>query len=128
MCSIVAVYINELNLIVFMIYRPPPNYKSCYHGEILEKSFKAVVIDNIYKVMKEYEAPIPDIILAGDFNFPDATWNYGIGEALGKTRYIKKSLQQLIDVASNLNLLQKITFGTRDTSSGKSNTRINFYK
>ena len=122
MCSIVAVYINELNLIVFMIYRPPPNYKSCYHGEILEKSFKAIVIDNIYKVMKEYEAPIPDIILAGDFNFPDATWNYGIGEALGKTRYIKKSLQHLIDVASNLNLLQKITFGTRDTSSGKSNT------
>ena len=28
MCSIVAVYIFQLNLIVFMVYRPPPNYKS----------------------------------------------------------------------------------------------------
>merc|ERR1711895_143365 len=30
MCSIVAIYIEDLNLIVFMIYRPPPNNKSSY--------------------------------------------------------------------------------------------------
>ena len=122
MCSIVAVYIHELNLIVFMIYRPPPNYKSRYFGEILEKSFKTVIINNIYKVMKDYEAPLPDIVLAGDFNFPKATWKYGLGEAFGSTRFIKNSLQQLIDVASNLNLLQKVTFGTRETRSGNNNT------
>ena len=72
--------------------------------------------------MQEYKAPIPDIILAGDFNFPKASWKYGIGEAFGNTRFVKNSLQQLIDVASNLNLLQKVNFGTRETRSGNSNT------
>ena len=28
MCSMVAVYLNELNLIVFMVYRPPPIIKT----------------------------------------------------------------------------------------------------
>ena len=86
MCSVVAVYINELNLIVFMIYRPPPDYDSYYHGEVLEKSFKTTVIENINKVMKDYVSPAPDIIIAGDFNFPTATWKHEIGEAYGNIR------------------------------------------
>ena len=49
MCSIVAVYIYQINLIVFMAYRPPPNYKTRYNGKILENSFKNIVIDNIKK-------------------------------------------------------------------------------
>ena len=85
MCSTIAVYINELNLIVFMIYRPPPDYDTQYHGEMLEKSFKTVVIDNIYKVLKDHKAPVPDIIIAGDFNFPRAIWRHGIGEAIANT-------------------------------------------
>ena len=124
MCSIVAVYIYQLNLIVFMVYRPPPTYKnnSIYNGKILEQSFKSIVIDNIYKAMNGYEAPVPDIILAGDFNFPKAIWRHGIGEAFGQTISEKNSLQQLIEVAGHLNLLQKVTFGTRETRSGKRNT------
>ena len=92
MCSIVAVYIYQLNLIVFMVYRPPPTYKnnSIYNGKILEQSFKSIVIDNIYKAMNGYEAPVPDIILAGDFNFPKAFWRHGIGEAFGQTISEKK--------------------------------------
>ena len=86
----VAVYINELNLIVFMIYRPPPDYDSCYHGEVLEKSFKTTVIENINKVMKNYMSPVPDIIIAGDFNFPRAMWKHGIVEAYANTRSEKK--------------------------------------
>ena len=39
MCSMVSIHINELNLIVFRIYRPPPNNKNQYHGEILIRSF-----------------------------------------------------------------------------------------
>ena len=121
MCSIVAVHINELNLIVFMVYRPPPDYDTIYHGEVLEKSFKTIVIDNIYKVMSDVKSPVPDIILAGDFNFPKAVWKHGIGEAIANTRSEKNSLQQIIDVASNLNLLQKVNFGTRETISGNRN-------
>ena len=72
--------------------------------------------------MKEYESPIPDIMLAGDFNFPKATWEHGIGEAVATTASEKKSLQLLIDTASKLNLLQKVCFGTRITRLGNDNT------
>ena len=121
MCSMVAVHINEINLIVFVVYRPPPNYKTGHYGETLEKSFRSTVIENINNVIIQYKAPVPDIILAGDFNFPKATWTHGIGEAFANTKHEKNSLQQLINVASNLNLLQKVTFGTRETSSGNNN-------
>ena len=79
MCSLVGIYINTLNMILFMAYRPPPNHKSQYHGDILEQSFKNIVIDNVRKVMHQYKTPTPDIILAGDFNFPKASWEAGIG-------------------------------------------------
>ena len=121
MCSMVAVYINELNLVVAMVYRPPPDHGTQYNGELLEISFKTIIIDNIYDMMKDYKSPVPDIVIAGDFNFPKAVWNHGIGEAKATTRNENNSLQQLIDVASNLNLLQKISFGTRKTRSGNSN-------
>ena len=72
--------------------------------------------------MNMYKAPVPDVILAGDFNFPSAVWKHGIGEAFGNTISVKNSLQQLIDVAANFNLLQKVTFGTRETRLGNNNT------
>ena len=71
--------------------------------------------------MKDYMSPAPDIIIAGDFNFPRAMWKHGIGEAYGNTRYEKSSLQLLIDLASNLNLIQKVTFGTRKSRAGNHN-------
>ena len=121
MCSIVAVYINELNLTVFMAYRPPPNSKNQYHGEILEESFKNIIIKNIKRVMSEFNTPMPDIILTGDFNFPKASWKAGIGAILPDLKSNKKSLQQLIEVATELNLLQKVTEGTRETRNGGQN-------
>ena len=104
-----------------MAYRPPPDYDTIYHGEILENSFKTIVVDNIYKVMNKYKSPVPDIVLAGDFNFPKAVWKHGIGEAFANTRTEKNSLQQILDIASHYNLLQKVTFGTRKTRTGKRN-------
>ena len=119
-CSIVGVYINEINLIVFTVYRPPPNYNNQFHGEILEKSFEKIVINNIYKVMRNYTSPAPDIILTGDFNFPKAIWCNGIGRPDTDTSN-DKSLQQLIDVSADLSLLQKVNKGTRESRKGNLN-------
>jgi len=121
MCSIVAIYLEDLNLIVFMIYRPPPNNKSTYQGEKLEKSFNDIVTININKVIGKFQAPTPDILLAGDFNFPKALWDAGMGIVQTDNTCNRKSLQQLIDVASNHNLLQTVTEGTRVTKSGRHN-------
>ena len=128
MCSIVAIYLEELNLIVFMVYRPPPNNKSTYHGDKLEKSFNDIVISNINKVIGKFQAPTPDILLAGDFNFPKALWDAGIGTVQPDNPCNRKSLQQLIDVASSYNLLQTVTEGPRVTRSGRHNILVNLHK
>ena len=120
-CSVAGVYIYEIKLIVFMVYRPPPNHKNKFHGELLEKSFENIVISNIYKVMREYTSPVPDILLAGDFNFPKAIWSNGIGRPKTDSLISDKSLQQLINVAADLNLLQKVFEGTRETRLGNQN-------
>merc|ERR1711895_159173 len=65
--------------------------------------------------------PTPDIILAGDFNFPKAHWNAGIGTIKSDCPCNKNSLQELLKVASHYNLLQSGTEGTRETRSGGSN-------
>ena len=105
MCSMVAIYVNELNLIIFMVYRPPPNHKNHFHWEVLVKSFKEIVLDNIYKVIGGYNTPVLDIILAGDFNFPKAHWNAGLGTVKPGGTCNDISLRQLNDVASDLNPL-----------------------
>ena len=106
MCSLVAIYLEELNLIVFMVYRPPPNNISIYRGDKLVRSFNDIVISNINKVIGKFQAPTPDIILTGDFNFPKALWDAGIGTVQTDEPCNRKSLQQLIDLASRYNLLQ----------------------
>ena len=121
MCSLVAVYVNELELIVFVVYRPPPNYKNKYHGELLEKSFENVVVKNFYKVMNRYKSLVPDVILTGDFNFPKAIWTNGIGRTQGDTISNTRSLLKLINLAADFNLLQMVSEGTRDTKKGNSN-------
>merc|ERR1711874_869660 len=121
MCSIVAIYLEELNLIVFMVYRPPPNNNSIYREDKLVRSFNDIVISNINKVIGKFQAPTPDIILTGDFNFPKALWDTGMGTVQTDDPCNRKSLQQLIDLASRYNLLQTVTEGTRVTRSGRCN-------
>merc|ERR1712105_62531 len=58
-----AVYLEKLNMIVAMVYRPPPDHGTQYNGELLEKSFKKIVIDNMYEMMNYYKSPVPDIVI-----------------------------------------------------------------
>ena len=104
-----------------MVYRPPPNYKKKYHGELLERSFDNIVVSNIYKVMNQYKSQIPDIVLTGDFNFPKATWSNGMGTSNAESISSVRSLQKLINLAADFNLLQIVSEGTRETRKGNRN-------
>merc|ERR1712105_129067 len=121
MCSFVAVHLEDLNLILFMVYRPPPNKNDKYHGDKLVRSFNDIVLSNINNVISKFQTPTPDIILAGDFNFPKALWDAGIGTVQTDIPCNRTSLQKLIDLASRHNLLQTVTEGTRVTKSGRRN-------
>merc|ERR1711913_166752 len=72
----------------------------------------------IIKVISKFQAPTPDIILPGDFNFPKAKCDDGIGTVQTDIPCNRKSLQKLINIASKYNLLQTVTEGTRVTRSG----------
>jgi len=60
-------------------------------------------------------------LCTGDFNFPKALWDAGMGTVQTDDPCNRKSLQQLIDLASRYNLLQTVTEGTRVTRSGRRN-------
>ena len=77
--------------------------------------------NNIHNGIGKFKAPTPDILLAGDFNFPKAHWDAGIGTVNPDSPCNRKSLQQLINVASCYNLLQTVMEGTRVTRSGRHN-------
>merc|ERR1712002_672444 len=90
---------------------------------MLEKSFKDIVINNIYSEMSIFKAPTPDIKLAGHFNFPKAHWNAGIGTIKSDCLCSRHSLKELLNVASHYNLLQTVMEGTRNTLRGDSNIK-----
>ena len=121
-CSFLAIFINELRLAVLLAYRPPPNYDSnLYHGPPLERSFQNIIIDNINSTILDLGNPTPDILLLGDFNFPQAEWCEGSGIRILGNAPESRMLNKLIDTCDSHNLLQKVTFGTRRTPTGESN-------
>ena len=124
MCCFLAIFINELQLVLILTYRPPPIYDSsnCFHGFPLEQSFNNIIIKNLDKVISDLKTPAPDILLMGDFNFPNAKWQNGSGIRAGGYSSESKMLNQLIDRCDCHHLLQQVNFGTRPTQSGGSNT------
>ena len=123
MCSFLAIHVNELNLAILLAYRPPPHYSpdNLYHGTPLERSFNNIILDNITKAIQSLGSPAPDILLLGDFNFPNATWREGVGIPLQGNAPETRMLNNLIELCDLHNLLQVITFGTRAAPSGEEN-------
>ena len=121
MCSLLAIHIKEINLVLILAYRPPPDYDSQHHGEPLMESFSSVIISNALQILRELPLPLPDIIMAGDFNFPKATWRDGSGIPSQGHSPENIMLNQLLDLCDHYSLSQKINFGTRSTHSGGSN-------
>ena len=124
MCSFLAIHISEINLVIFLAYRPPPHYTpdNLFHGRPLEQSFKNIILDNISSVINDFGSPEPDFILMGDFNFPKVTWREGIGTPIHGDSPETRMANSLIEVCDTHNLLQKITFGTRPIQQGVENT------
>merc|ERR1712240_340630 len=63
-CEIVAVIIENINIINIVIYRPPD---TCYNDF-------ANVMKKIEKLLSDMDAPEPTVIVTGDFNFRFIEW------------------------------------------------------
>jgi len=119
--EMVAVYIEKLNIINIVIYRPP-DARVFNFSEILK---------NVRGIYKEVKAPELTVIVAGDFNFPFVKWKRGINggciweenNEAGATREGTMQLERLNVEMDNSGLIQIIKEPTREK-----NTRSNIHK
>merc|ERR1712113_188382 len=109
-------HINQFHSLGFFSHKCPKNGSRSLNRVIYKRFFK-----DICKEMNKHKTPTPDILLIGDFNFPKAQWNAGIGVVKPDSKCNRNSLQQLINIASDYSLLQYISEGTRETRKGGNN-------
>ena len=109
--EMVAVYIEKLNLINIVIYRPPDACKSNF----------SEILNSISVILKDMKAPEPTVIVTGDFNFAFVKWkreeNGGCTweekAEIGTTKQCKIQFEKLNDVIDNFGLIQIIEEPTR---------------
>merc|ERR1711874_364911 len=109
--EMVAVFIEKLNILNIVIYRPPSS---------LGKNF-LVILKKVKEILKKTKAPEPTIIITGDFNFPFIEWKRGKHGGCewkkktetGATREEKLQFERLIEEMDNFGLVQAIEEPTR---------------
>ena len=92
------------DLVFINIYRPP----TC--GELLFKC----AIEDIGRAIDQLEAPMPIIIMCGDFIMPFVNW--GSQKTSGGTREMQRQAENLFDFMSNYCLLQVVSYPTRQNN------------
>ena len=113
--EMVAVYIEKLNIINIVIYRPPDARLSSF----------SEALRNVRGILKDVKTPEPTIIVTGDFNFPFVKWkrmkNGGCvwreKMEVGKKKEEKTQFEQLNDEMGEFGLVQIIEESTRDKNT-----------
>ena len=113
--EMVAVYIEKLNIINIVIYRPPDARLSSF----------SEALRNVRGILKDVKTPEPTIIVTGDFNFPFVKWkrmkNGGCvwreKMEVGKRKEEKTQFEQLNDEMGEFGLVQIIEESTRDKNT-----------
>ena len=105
-CEVLIVKLHESDCISCVIYRPP-NSKS---GDFLP------IVDMVREKLKDYTKS--DIIICGDFNFPQADWSDPeCRNTSAVTGDEKIQLSKLLNLTDDLFLQQLITKPTRDENT-----------
>ena len=113
--EMVAVYLEKLDILNIVIYRPPDARLSSF-SEILR---------NVRGILKNVKTPEPTIVVTGDFNFPFAKWkrmkNGGCiwkeKMGVGATKEVKTQFERLNEEMDEFGLTQIIEESTRDKNT-----------
>ena len=111
----VAVRIPSLNLINIVTYRPP-------HTKINDFN---PLIAKIREILSSLERPDPTIVWTGDFNFPFVEWKesdsggsiWDFNTNINARADEREQFRNVINLASNFNLIQLISEPTRGTNT-----------
>merc|ERR1712121_543984 len=109
--EMVAVFIEKLNIINIVIYRPPGT-KGKNFSEILGK---------VKEILRKVKTPEPTVVLTGDFNFSFVEWTRGkLGgcdwnkkKNTGATREDQRQLESLSEQMDEFGLVQVVDEPTR---------------
>ncbi|CAI9731129.1 fission process 1 [Octopus vulgaris] len=105
-CNLLCIKIIQLNTVVTIMYRPP-NSPTLSFTEPLTK---------LQQILGNMASPMPDIILLGDFNFPNIIWPHGHILKLG-TKAEQIQAAKLLEVTEKLYLKQMMTEATRNNNT-----------
>ena len=101
-----GVHIQTLNLVYIVTYRSPDTPRN----RSTSKEFSAF-LEELQKAIRSLPTPTPDIVLAGDFNFPHADWITGeCSPGAGKEE--QKMVKNLYDVTFEHFMTQHIDEST----------------
>jgi len=113
-CEIVAIYIEKINTINIVIYRPPDAGTLAFNK----------VIDKTKTILENMDKPEHNVIITGDFNFRFVKWKRGIHggcrwEKTGATmtRDERDQFTKLIELTDKYNLVQAIEEPTRERNT-----------
>ena len=110
-CEIVAVYIEKINIINIVVYRPPDTKLPVF----------TAIMNKINKLLSEMEKPEPTVILTGDFNFPIIEWkrsevgacSWTMKRGTYGTEDEKSQFHKMMEVIDKYHLVQSIEEATR---------------
>ena len=100
--EVIAVHLTSKDLVVINCYRPP---------QASQQNFISA-INQVAKVVEDLPRPTPDVILCGDFNFPNIKWPEGTLLS-GGTLDQQAQAKALLEVADKALLTQQIITPTR---------------
>lgn len=100
-CELLGILLKDINTLLFTVYRPPNSD---------EQSFK-LVMDKVLVTINTHSNLNPEVIMVGDFNFPQINWN--TREVQGGTRQSGTQAKCLLDLMMECNLTQHIQEPTR---------------
>ena len=113
-CEMIAIYIEKINAINIVVYRPPDT-KIIDFNKILKE---------IKELLSKMNTPEPVVIITGDFNFPFVKWTKGAHNGCrweminsGSTLDERAQFLKLIEVFDNYNLVQAIDEPTRERNT-----------
>ena len=92
---------SSLNLVLCVVYRPEGT------------STFETVIREIREYANKRGPPMPNVLIVGDFNFPQVDWKMGTVVAGGKSASEKRAAHILFDICNDLCLTQIVRDATR---------------
>ena len=69
-CEVLIVKLSEPDVVLVLIYRPP-NATAASFNDIIQRTEETI---------RALESPLPEVMMLGDFNFPDVLWDSTISE------------------------------------------------